>query len=62
MWSFVLRSLLAGTLAFTAAKPGTVSELLYCYLLASHFGGFSSDLTSLSATSVVSGNMLKVCR
>jgi len=34
----------AGTLACTDATPCTVPALLRCYLLATHFGGFSTDL------------------
>jgi hypothetical protein len=43
----------AGTLACTDATPGTVSALLRCYLLATHFEGLSSDFSSLPATTVV---------
>jgi len=46
-------SLRAGALACTDATPGTVSNLLRCYLLAIYFNGFSPDLSSLPATSVL---------
>ncbi len=62
MWNSLPHSLRAGTLACTVATPGTVSALLHCHLLATHFGGFSSDLSSLTATSVVSESSLKACR
>jgi DNA mismatch repair ATPase MutS len=42
MWNSLPHSLRAGTLACTDATPGTVSALLRCYLLATHFGGFLS--------------------
>ena len=61
MWNSLPHSLRAGTLACTDATPGTVSALLRCYLLATHFGGFSADLSSLPATSLVLESNLKAC-
>jgi len=52
-WNSLPPSLRAGTLACTDATPGTVSNLLRCYLLATHFNGFSPDSSSLPATAVL---------
>jgi len=40
-------SLRAGVLACTDATPGTVSNLLRCYLWATHIDGFSPDTSVL---------------
>ena len=52
-WNSLPPSLRAGALACTDATPGTVSNLLRCYLLATHFDGFSPDSSSLPATAVL---------
>jgi len=52
-WNFLPPSLRAGALACTNATPGTVSHLLRCYLLATHFDAFSHDSSLLPATSVL---------
>jgi len=52
-WNSVPPSLRAGALACTDATPGTVSALLRCYLLATHFDGFRPDSSSLPATAVL---------
>ncbi len=51
-WNSLPPSLRTGALACTDATPGTVSALLRCYLLATHFEGLSSDFSSLPATTV----------
>ena len=55
-WNSLPPSLRAGALACTDDTPGTVSSvslLPRCYLLATHFDGFSPDSSSLPATSVL---------
>jgi len=52
-WKSLLPALRAGALACTDVTPGTVSTLLRCYLLATHFDGFAPDSCSLPATSVL---------
>jgi len=52
-WNSLPPSLSAGALACTDATPGTVSALLRCYLMATHFDGFSPDSSSLPATPVM---------
>lgn len=51
-WNSLPPSLRAGALACTDVTPGTVSTLLRCYLLATHFGGLSSEFSSLPASTV----------
>ena len=53
MWNALPHSLRAGALACTDATTGTFSALLPSHLLATSFGGLSSDWTSLPAPSVV---------
>ncbi len=45
-------ALRAGTLAGTDAIPGTVTAEIRSFLLATHFGGPSHDLTSLPSSTV----------
>jgi len=45
-------SLRAAALACADVTPITVSALLRCYLLATHFGGLPPDFRSLSTTFV----------
>jgi len=52
-WNSLPPSLRASALACTDATSGTTSTLLRCYLLATHFNGFSSDSSSLPATPVM---------
>jgi len=52
-WNSLPSSLRAGALACTDDTPGTVSILLRCSLLATHFDCLSHDSSSLLATSVL---------
>jgi len=47
LWASLPHSLRAGALACSDATPGTVTALLRLHLLATHFGGLSSDQTLL---------------
>jgi len=53
-------SLRAGAIAYTAATSGTVSALIRCNLLATHFYGHSPDFSSLPATSELR-SLVKAC-
>jgi len=52
-WNYLPPSPHAGALAYNDATPGTVSALIRWYLLPTYFDGFSTDSSSLPATSVV---------
>jgi len=56
MWNHLPPFAFALALACTVATPGTVSALLRCYLLATHFGG------SLPATFAAWKTILEACR
>jgi len=52
LWNSLPHSLRAGALACSDATPGTVTAHLRLQLLATHFGGLSSDQTLLLPPSV----------
>jgi len=52
LWNSLPHSLRAGAVNCSDATPGTVTALLRLHLLATHFGGLSSNQTMLSPPSV----------
>jgi len=43
MWNSLSHTVRASALACTNVAPGTVSALLHCYILPTHFDGFLPD-------------------